>query len=261
MKKIISVFAAIAIMLAALCTAVFAADPAVRYGDVNGDGKINARDVTAIMRYIVDKNTPIDVQAADVMKNSGGDPFINARDVIALMKYLVGFDIILGKDVPTAIPSASDFSDEKLEARLNPIVRLKSATLYKNGTVTEFAPDDPKIIRLINFISYPDADMLISEFLYIGFWDDEYIAKKRTESFRMEIEVENDNEYGNHMYYSFQSEQFETLVIFGNEVLEYSSEVDNSSWLRDHDGCTRCAESYWPYSEFGYFNILEWCGF
>ena len=250
-----------------LCAAVTA--NAVLYGDANGDGKINSRDVITIMRYIVDKTTSIDVQAANVMKSSYDDSDraeINARDVITLMKYIVGENIILGKDIPTSVPPAEMFSDEYLEPRYNPIVRIKSATLYKNGTVTEFAPDDPKIIRLINFISYPEEDMCISTAMD-GCWNDEEIAQKRTESFRMEIEVENNHEYGNHMFSCYRSEQFDRLVIFGGEVLEYSyREVDKNAddgddYMVTALGCTRCAESYWPYEELGYINILEWCGF
>ena len=235
------------------------------YGDANGDGKINARDVTEIMRYIVDKNTPIDVRAANVRKSSlddNEDPEINSRDVVTLMKYLIGADIVLGKKAVTSIPPASDFSDEKFEARLNPIVRIKSVTLYKNGEVTEFAPDDPKIIRLINFISYPEEDLYLS-YEMDGCWKDEEIAQKRTESFRMEIEVENSDEYGNHMFSCFKSEQFDRLVIFKDEVLEYSyQEVDKNVelWVAEL-GANRFAESYSPYAELGSINILEWCGF
>jgi len=48
--------------------------------DVNGDGKRNARDVTALMKGIVDKSSTNDVN---------GDGKINARDVTALMKAII----------------------------------------------------------------------------------------------------------------------------------------------------------------------------
>ena len=269
MKNLLCAILTLAIVLTSLCCVFADKKNDILYGDANGDRKINARDVIAMMKYIVDNRTPIDVPAANVMKSSyddGNRAEINARDVISLMKYIVGIDIILGKDVPTSIPAASDFSEEKLETRLNPIVRIKSATLYKNGTVTEFALDDPKIIRLINFISYPEEDMCISVGMD-GCWNDDEIAQKRSESFRLEIEVENNDENGNHMFSCYESEQFDRLVIFNDEVLEYSyREVDKNAddgddYMVTALGCTRCAESYWPYSELGHINILEWCGF
>ena len=56
-------------------------------GDVNGDGKVNAKDVTAIMKHLVG-NTPANfiLSAAD----TNGDGKINAKDVTWLMKKLVG---------------------------------------------------------------------------------------------------------------------------------------------------------------------------
>ena len=60
--------------------AVFAA------GDINGDGKLNARDVIALMKMIVGfDNTGVDRDDADI----NGDGELNARDVIALMKQLL----------------------------------------------------------------------------------------------------------------------------------------------------------------------------
>lgn len=55
-------------------------------GDVNGDGKINAKDVSALMRSIVGwTSDSFDPDAADMT----GDKKLNARDVIALMKLIV----------------------------------------------------------------------------------------------------------------------------------------------------------------------------
>ena len=51
-------------------------------GDVNRDGRVNARDVTAMMRYIVTGSPNIDLKQADFDR----DGKITARDVTALMK-------------------------------------------------------------------------------------------------------------------------------------------------------------------------------
>ena len=71
-------------MAAATDTTVRADSPST--GDVNGDGAINARDVTALMRFIVGfPDTGIDRESADLNK----DGRINSRDVIALMKSII----------------------------------------------------------------------------------------------------------------------------------------------------------------------------
>ena len=59
--------------------------PAIEKGDANGDGKINAKDVTAIMKYLVGFSDGLDESAADF----NGDGKINAKDVTALMKAIV----------------------------------------------------------------------------------------------------------------------------------------------------------------------------
>lgn len=51
-------------------------------GDVNGDGRVNARDVLAMMQYIVTGSPNIDLKQADFDR----DGKITARDVTALMK-------------------------------------------------------------------------------------------------------------------------------------------------------------------------------
>ena len=56
-------------------------------GDVNGDGKVNAKDVTAIMKALTGvKQKSYDSFVADF----NADGKVNAKDVTALMKFLVG---------------------------------------------------------------------------------------------------------------------------------------------------------------------------
>ena len=56
-------------------------------GDVTGDGKINAKDVTALMKYLVGAAPKGFVEAAADFDASGK---INAKDVTGIMKQLVG---------------------------------------------------------------------------------------------------------------------------------------------------------------------------
>ena len=61
----------------------------ISYGDVNGDGEVNAKDVTILRRYLAggwEDASIIDEFAADV----NGDSVIDARDVTRLRRYLAG---------------------------------------------------------------------------------------------------------------------------------------------------------------------------
>ncbi len=62
--------------------------PAVLLGDVNSDGRINARDARALMRYIAGatEDANIDLVAADL----NGDGRVNARDARALLRAIAG---------------------------------------------------------------------------------------------------------------------------------------------------------------------------
>lgn len=63
-------------------------------GEVNGDFKINARDVLGAMRAIVDQTEGLTARAAD----ADCDGALNAKDVVLLMKYLTGWDVALGAE-------------------------------------------------------------------------------------------------------------------------------------------------------------------
>ena len=55
-------------------------------GALNGDGKVNSRDVIVIMKYTTGwTDVNIDSDAADF----NGDGRLNSRDIIALMKFIL----------------------------------------------------------------------------------------------------------------------------------------------------------------------------
>ena len=60
-------------------------------GDVNGDGKVNGKDVTALSRYLAGWDVEINLQAANV----NGDSVVNGKDVTVLSRYLAGWDVEL----------------------------------------------------------------------------------------------------------------------------------------------------------------------
>ncbi len=67
----------------------------ILYGDADGDGVINAKDVTVLRRYLVGGwNVTVDLANADV----DGDGTINVKDVMILRRFLAGgWDVLFGK--------------------------------------------------------------------------------------------------------------------------------------------------------------------
>lgn len=60
-------------------------------GDVNEDGKVNARDALAVIKYSAGQDVTINTANADV----NADGKINARDALAIIKYSAGQDVTL----------------------------------------------------------------------------------------------------------------------------------------------------------------------
>ncbi len=60
-----------------------------RMGDVNGDGKINVRDLGLLQQYLNGWDVDISVEAADVAR----DGKVNVRDLGKLQQYLNGWDV------------------------------------------------------------------------------------------------------------------------------------------------------------------------
>ena len=63
------------------------------FGDANGDGAVNARDVALLQQYIAGWDALMDEMGAD----ANGDGEINARDAALLQQYLAGWDVTLGE--------------------------------------------------------------------------------------------------------------------------------------------------------------------
>lgn len=68
--------------------------PSIKYGDVNEDGVINAKDVLTFRKYLAKQVILNDLCPADCVY----DCQINAKDLLALRKYLAKYDIVLGAE-------------------------------------------------------------------------------------------------------------------------------------------------------------------
>ena len=82
MKKTLIVLAALCLMMTAVLS-VSAAGTTV-YGDVNGDGKVNNRDLGILQRYLNEWEIDIDAIATDM----NGDGNVNNRDLGLLQQLL-----------------------------------------------------------------------------------------------------------------------------------------------------------------------------
>lgn len=58
-------------------------------GDVSGDGVVNNKDITRLMKYLAGWNIEVNEDSLDV----NGDGFVNNKDVTRLMKYLAGWNV------------------------------------------------------------------------------------------------------------------------------------------------------------------------
>ena len=58
-------------------------------GDINGDGVVNTKDTTRLMRYLAGWDVEVNEAALDV----NGDGVVNTKDTTRLMRYLAGWDV------------------------------------------------------------------------------------------------------------------------------------------------------------------------
>ena len=63
-------------------------------GDVNMDGRVNIRDVTAIQRHVAEYAPLTEEQLA--LADTNGDGTVNIQDATHLQMYLAEFDVALG---------------------------------------------------------------------------------------------------------------------------------------------------------------------
>lgn len=76
------------------------------YGDANGDGEVNGKDVTRLLKYLANYDYDTDTSTVEISAGADatGDGEINGKDVTRLLKYLANYDydtntstVVLGK--------------------------------------------------------------------------------------------------------------------------------------------------------------------
>jgi len=75
-----------------LCWSPMPEEPEVVYGDANGDGEIDARDIALLQQH----NAGWEVELNDAAADVNGDGEIDARDIALLQQHNAGWDVVLG---------------------------------------------------------------------------------------------------------------------------------------------------------------------
>ena len=99
MKRVVCALLVVTLLMGVAVLAVSA--DAILYGDADGNGKINNRDLGLLQKYLNDDVVNIDLTAMDVDDNGK----INNRDLGLLQKYLNDDDVTLGPDKPVIPPA------------------------------------------------------------------------------------------------------------------------------------------------------------
>lgn len=111
MKKLWIVLAVLCLLTTSVLGAMAVSADAVVYGDLNGDGKVNNRDLGLFQKYLNGTVVAIDEQAADVYY----DGKLNNRDLGILQKFLNGSDVTLGPEEPVLPDDDNIYNDTELD--------------------------------------------------------------------------------------------------------------------------------------------------
>lgn len=125
MKKVLSLIMSV-LMLVSLALAPSAAlQPSYTLGDVNGDGKINAKDSLIIRKCIAGLITDVPIEAADV----SGDGNIDMKDVLLVRKHIARIITIVGR--PITDNYLSDITLDGVSLSSYTVVLPEIATVYE----------------------------------------------------------------------------------------------------------------------------------
>lgn len=112
MKKTGIVLMALCLLLTAVMGVVSVSADAVVYGDVDGNGRINNRDLGVLQQYLGDwSDVQINLEAADVTH----DGRVNNRDLGLMQQYLGDWDVSLDPVEPDVPGDDNIYNDTELD--------------------------------------------------------------------------------------------------------------------------------------------------
>ncbi len=139
-----------------------------QHGDVNGDGSVNLKDVTALRRLLADGD--VDASSVEGNPDANGDGEVNLKDVTLLQRYLAGG---WGVELPD-----TDSSDNALSDDLAGYEVLSTACSEAGITSTSFRFGTSVLGRdLVCWSIQPESysKTILLNFAIHG-WEDSYAA-------------------------------------------------------------------------------------
>jgi hypothetical protein len=109
MKKVWIVLATVCLLASSVLGVMAVSADDIVYGDADGNGKINNRDLGLLLMHLNDAVVDIDLAAMDVYY----DGKINNRDLGLLLQYLNDADVTLGPEEPEGDDNI--FNDTELD--------------------------------------------------------------------------------------------------------------------------------------------------
>lgn len=110
MKKMGIALIALCLMMTAVLGVASVSAAEVMYGDVNGDGKVNNKDLAALQQYLADWDVEMDMDAADVTH----DGKVNNKDLALMQQYLADWDVTLEPEEPDIPDDDNIYNDTEL---------------------------------------------------------------------------------------------------------------------------------------------------
>lgn len=134
-KRIISCILVAAMLLTLIPIPAAAKTSGNLYGDANGDGVIDLKDLLTISRYLGGQAEQMNYSCADV----NGDGVVDKKDVQVLKKYLAEWDVTLGPDLVTV----SFYDGERL---IDVLTAEKNAPLQEVPSVAKSSKEDAVLL-------------------------------------------------------------------------------------------------------------------
>ena len=107
------------------------------YGDINGDGKVNAGDMSSLIEHMVTSNklTGIRYKAADIA-NSGNKSKINAGDLSLMISFIIGDEGVSKCIIVDPIITAPDTEKPVIKLKGNATETVEAKSTYKDAGAT-----------------------------------------------------------------------------------------------------------------------------